>query len=99
MRVSHSGTSNLKIPENLKIFWPAWEACREATNKYSDSIFPVRILRILIYHLWKYEDMGMHNVDTLVCQIGRSIGELGKLQGKMSNSEGVHHTARSLKDL
>ena len=42
----------------------------------------------------------MHNVDTLVCQIGRSVGELWKLQGKMSYSEGVHQTARSLsKDL
>ena len=99
MRVTHSGTSNLKIPEMLKIFWPAWEPCIEATNKYSDSIFPVRILRILTNHLSKYEGMGMHNVDTLVCQIGRSIGELWKLQGKMSYSEGVHQTARSLKDL
>ena len=41
----------------------------------------------------------MDSVDTLVCQIGRSIGELWKLQGKMSYSEGVHQTARSLKDL
>ena len=41
----------------------------------------------------------MHNVDTLVCQIGRSVGELWKLQGKMSYSEGGHQTARSLKDL
>ena len=99
MRVSHSETSNLKIPEILKIFWPAWEACREATNKYSDSIFPVPILRILTYQLKKYERKGMHNVDTLVCQIGRSIGELWKLQGKMSYSEGFHQTARSRKDL
>ena len=66
---------------------------------YSDSIFSVRILPIPTYQPWKYEGMGMHNVDTLVCQIGRSIGELWKLQGKMSNSEGVHQTARSLKDL
>ena len=41
----------------------------------------------------------MHNVDTLVCQIGRNIGELWKLQGKMSYSEGVHQTARSPKRL
>ena len=69
MRVSHSETSNLKIPEILKIFWPAWEACREATNKYSDSIFPVRILPIPTYQPCKYEGMGMDSVDTLVCQI------------------------------
>ena len=48
MRVSHSGKSNLKIPEILEIYGPAWEPCREATTKYSDSIFPVRILRILL---------------------------------------------------
>ena len=41
----------------------------------------------------------MHNVDTLICQIGRSIGELWKLQGKMTYSEGDHQTARTLKDL
>ena len=69
MRVSHSGTSNLKIPEILKIFCPAWEPCREATNKYSDSIFPVRILPIPTYHPCKYAVMGMYSVDTLVCQI------------------------------
>ena len=68
MRVSHSGTSKLKIPEILKIFWPAWEPCREATSMYSDSIFPVRILRILTYQPCIYEGMGMHSVDTLVCQ-------------------------------
>ena len=69
MRVSHSGTSNLKIPENLKIFRPAWESCREATNKYSNFIFPLRILPIPTYQPCKYECMGMDSVDTLVCQI------------------------------
>ena len=54
---------------NFKNIWPAWEPCREAINKYSDSIFPVRILRIITYQLWKYEGMGMDSVDTLVCQI------------------------------
>ena len=43
-RISHSGTSKLKIPEILKIFWPASEPCREATSKYSDTIFPVPTL-------------------------------------------------------
>ena len=69
MRVSHNGRSNLKIPEILKIFWPEQEPCREATNKYSDSIFPVRILPIPTYQPWKYEGMGVDSVDTLVCQI------------------------------
>ena len=54
---------------NFKIFWPAAETCREATNKYSDSIFPVRILPIPTYQPCKYEGMGMDSVDTLVCQI------------------------------
>ena len=68
MRVSHSETSKLKIPQILNIFWPAWEPCREATRAYSDTIFPVRILRILTYQPCKYEGMSMHCVDTLVCQ-------------------------------
>ena len=41
----------------------------------------------------------MDSVDTLVCQIWGNIGELWKLQGKMSYSEGDHQTARSPKDL
>ena len=36
---------------------------------YSDSIFPVRIVRIPTYQPCKYEGRGMHSVDTLVCQI------------------------------
>ena len=68
MRVSHSGTSKLKIPEILKIFWPAWETCREATSEYSDSIFPVRILRIRTYQPCKYEGIGIYGVGTLICR-------------------------------
>ena len=37
---------------------------------YSDSIFPEPILPIPAYLPCKYEGMGMHSVDTLVCQIG-----------------------------
>ena len=44
-------------------------ASREATIKYSDSIFLVRMLRILTYQPCKYEGMGTHSVDALVCQI------------------------------
>ena len=69
MRVSHSGTSNLKIPEILEIFRPAAETCREATIMYSDSRFPVPIRRIPAYLPCNYEGMGMHSVDTLVCQM------------------------------
>ena len=36
---------------------------------YSDSIFPEPILRIPAYPPCEYESMGMHSVDTLVCQI------------------------------
>ena len=35
---------------------------------YSDSIFPVPILPIPAHRTCKYEGMGMHRVDTLVCQ-------------------------------
>ena len=49
MRISHTGTSKLKNPEILKIFWPASEPCREATSKYSDSIFRVPILHTRTY--------------------------------------------------
>ena len=47
---------------------------------YSDSKFPVRILRILTYQPCIYEGMGMgmHSVDTLVCQSWGNIGELWK---------------------
>ena len=69
MPVSHSRTSNLKIAEILEIFWPIWEPSRGATNKYSDAILPVRILRIPIYQPCKYEGMGTHSVGALVCQI------------------------------
>ena len=69
MRVSHSETSKLKIPEILKIFLPVLEPCREATIKYSDSIFVVCILRILTYQPCKYKGVGMLSVDTPVCQI------------------------------
>ena len=65
---SVSGTSNVKIPEILVIIWPASELCREATSMYSDSIFPVRILHIRTYQPCKYEGMGIHSVDTLVCR-------------------------------
>ena len=66
--VSVSGTSNVKIPEILEIIWPASEPCREATSMYSDSKFPVLILRIRTYQPCKYEGMGMHSVDTLICR-------------------------------
>ena len=66
---------------------------------YSDSIFPVRIPSIPTYQPCKYAGMDMDSVDTLVCQIWGNIGELWKLQGKMSYSEGFHQTARSPNDL
>ena len=62
MRVSYSGTSKLKIPEILKICWPASEPCRVATSKYSDSIFPVRVLRIHAYPPRNWEVIGMRSL-------------------------------------
>ena len=56
------------------------------------------MLRIRTYQPCKYEGMGMRSVDALVCHICGNIGELWKLQGKMSYSEGVHQTARSPND-
>ena len=57
------------------------------------------ILPIPTYQPCKYEGMGMDSVDTLVSQMLGNIGELWKLQGKMSYSEGFHQTARSPNDL
>ena len=82
LRVSHSGTSNLKIPEILAIFCPAAETCREATNMYSDSIPPVPILRIPAHRPCKYEGMGMHRVDTLVCQIWGKYRRIMEIAGQ-----------------
>ena len=63
-----AGRQSWKFQKFLKIFWPASEPCREATRKYSDSIFPVSILRTRSYPPCKYEGVGMHSLDTLVCQ-------------------------------
>ena len=35
---------------------------------YSDSKFPVRILRILTYQPCKYEGIGIYGVGTLICR-------------------------------
>ena len=79
MRVSYSGTSKLKIPEILKICWPASEPCRVATSKYSDSIFPVRVLRIHAYpprtHHVIGKVIGMRSLAISV-YIGWNIGEI-----------------------
>ena len=68
MRVSHSWTSNLKIPQIYKIFWPASEPCIGATNKYSDSMFPLPVLHIRTYTPCNWEGISMHSLATLVCQ-------------------------------
>ena len=69
MRVSYSGRSKLQIPEILKICWPASEPCREATVKYSDSKFPVRVLLIRTYSPRNWEGIVMRSWATAVCQI------------------------------
>ena len=69
MRVSHSETSNLKIPEMLKYYDLHGSPVERQPIKYSESIFPVSIPPIPTYQPCKYEGMGMDSVDTLVCQI------------------------------
>ena len=69
MRVSYSGRSKLKIPEILKICWPASEPCREATVKYSNSIFPVRVLHIRTHSPHNWEGIDMRSWATADCQI------------------------------
>ena len=88
MRVSHSGTSKLKIPEIFKICWPASEPCKQGTTRVKVSIFSMRPLRTPTYPLCKWEGISMHRLATLVCQIWGNIGEIWKLPGKMTYSEG-----------
>ena len=45
MRVSHNGTSNLKILEIFKHFWPALEPCKQRTSRVRGSILSVLVLR------------------------------------------------------
>ena len=68
MRVSHSGTSKLKIPEIFKICWPASEPCKQGTTRVKVSIFSMRPLRTPTYPLCKWEGISMHRLATLVCQ-------------------------------
>ena len=68
MRVSHSGTSKLKIPEIFKICWPASEPCKQGTTRVTVSIFSMRPLRTPTYPLCKWEGISMHRLATLVCQ-------------------------------
>ena len=64
-----AGRQMWKFLKILEIFWAASEPCREATSMYSDSKFPVRILRILTYQPCIYEGMDMHSVDWhIICR-------------------------------
>ena len=69
MRVSHSGRSNLKIPQIWKIFWPAPEPCMGATSKYSDSMFPLPALPTRTYTPCNWDGISMHSLAKLVCQL------------------------------
>ena len=69
MRVSHSWTSNLNIPQIWKIFWPASELCMGATSKYSDSMFPLLVLPTRTYTPCNWEGISMHSLAKLVCQL------------------------------
>ena len=69
MRVSHSGTSNVKILEVFKHFWPALEPCKLRTNRVMGSIFSVPALHTRTYPPYSSQSMDMHSLATLVCQI------------------------------
>ena len=68
MRVSHSGTSKLKIPEILKICWHASEPCKQVTTRFKGSIFSMPPLRTGTYPLRKREGISMHRLGKLVGQ-------------------------------
>ena len=69
MRVSHSWTSNLNIPQIWKIFWPASEPCKQGTTWVKGYIFSTRPLRTRTYPLCKWEGIRMHRLAKLVCHI------------------------------
>ena len=73
MRVSHSGTSNLKIPEILEYF----DLQRRPVERQPICIVTLYFLCLSYVYLptepCNYEGMGMHSVDTLVCQ---TVGEI-----------------------
>ena len=61
----------------FKKYFVLYQSPVEATSKYIDSIFPVPILCTRSNPPCKYEGVGMHSLDTLVCQI------LGKYRWNM----------------
>ena len=69
MRVSHRGTFKVENSWNVKKYFDLHQSPVEATSKYSDSIFPMPILRTRSYPPCKYKGMVMHSLATLVCQI------------------------------
>ena len=62
-----AGPPSWKFQKFLKYF-DLHQSPVEATSKYSDSIFPVPILHTRSYPPCKYEGVGMHSLETLVCQ-------------------------------
>ena len=69
IRVSHSWKPKLNILEISRHFWPASEACIQATIKDMDFIISVPALPSVTYPPYIYEGMGMHRWSTVVCQI------------------------------
>ena len=69
MRVSHSGTSNVKILEFFKHFRPASEPCKLRTIGVRDSIFSLPALHTRTYPPYNSQSMDMHSSATLVFQI------------------------------
>ena len=99
MRVSHSETSNLKIPEVLKYF----DLHGRPVERQPISIVTLYFLCVSYLYLPTIPV----NMQSWACivqihqsvKFGGNIGKSWKLQGKMSYSEGFHQTARSLMDL
>ena len=99
MRVSHSGRSNLKIPEILENF----DLHGSTVGRQPASI--VTLYFLCVSYLFLPTNPVNMNAWARIVQTHQSvkfwgnIGELWKLQGKMSYSVGVHQTARSPKYL
>ena len=70
MRVSDSGTSNLKFLKVLNIIDLHWSPVRRAPLELGATYFPVPTLHIRTYTPCKWEGMGMHSLTALVCQLG-----------------------------
>ena len=81
---------------NFNTFLTCIGACRQATIKDMDFIFPVRTLPTLSYRPRKYKGMDMLSWSTVVCHIwGQFRWNLVLYGSKCPILKRVHQTARS----